>query len=215
MQRLDAHEWETRTGEILSQARTALRESKQKEVQDLDSQLADGLRSSQDPLSIALAGQYSAGKSTILKALTGRHDIETGAGITTTTTRTFDWNGVKMIDTPGIHTQVRPDHDGTAYRAISQADLLLCVITNELLDNHLADHFRKLAIDEGKGHEMILVVNKMDRTAEGNTPDSRAILSRDLRRPLHPFTPEALRTTFTDAMSYLQALVPFQVNRDG
>ena len=158
------------------------------------------------PISIALAGQYSAGKSTILKALTGRRDIATGAGITTETTRTFNWNGVNLIDTPGIHTQVRPEHDVTAYRAITGADLMLFVVTNELLDNCLAENFRKLAIGEDKGHEMILVVNKMNRAAAGNTQDSRAALTEDLKRPLHPFMPQDLRTTFTDAESYLQSL---------
>lgn len=205
MPELKMHEWERRTGEILSQARDALRESKQRKVQDLEGQLPDGTRSNEEPLTIAFAGQYSAGKSTILKALTGRRDIETGSGITTSATHTFDWNGVKVIDTPGIHTGLRPDHDATTYKAISQSDLLVFVITNELFDSHMGSHFRKLAIDQEKGHEMILVVNKMDRPAEGNTPQTRAVLTEDLRVPLHPFTPEELRITFTDAQSALKA----------
>ena len=206
MPNLKTHEWHRQTREILSQARNALRESKQQEVQDLEGRLPDGVESEGSPLTIAFAGQYSAGKSTILKVLTGREDIETGAGITTDAARIFDWNGVRIIDTPGIHTKVRPDHDTTAYRAISEADLLVFVITNELFDSHLADHFRKLAIDQGKGHEMILVVNKMDRAADGNGPESRAVLLEDLRGPLSPFTPEGLRVTFTDALSALEAL---------
>ena len=35
------------------------------------------------PLNIVFVGQYSAGKSTILRMLTGRDDIAVGAGITT------------------------------------------------------------------------------------------------------------------------------------
>ena len=79
------------------------------------------------------------------------------------------------------------------------------VITNELFDNHVADHFRKLAIDLEKGYETILVVNKMGRAAAGNTPAAREVISEDLRRPLAPFTPEDLRITFTDAASVLEA----------
>ena len=206
MPELKTHEWERRTGEILSQARDAFRESKHPEVQDLESQLPDGTANSEGPLTIAFAGQYSAGKSTIIKALTGNREIETGAGITTRTTQAFDWNGVKLIDTPGIHTELRPDHDATTYNAISQSDLLVFVITNELFDSHLGAHCRKLAIDLEKGHEMILVVNKMDRAAAGNTPCSRAVITEDLRAPLCPFTPEELRTTFIDAQSALKAL---------
>ena len=203
---LNTHELDRQIREILSQARDALRESKQQEVQDLEERLPDGTDSEGGPLTIAFAGQYSAGKSTILRVLTGREDIETGAGITTDATQDFDWNGVRIIDTPGIHTEVRPDHDSTAYKAISESDLLVFVITNELFDSYLADHFRKLAIDKGKGHEMILVVNKMGRAANGNGPESRAVLLEDLRGPLSPFTPEGLRVTFTDALSALEAL---------
>ena len=63
------------------------------------------------PISLVFAGQYSAGKSTILKALTGIPDIAVGAGITTQEAHSYDWNGIEVIDTPGIHTTLRPDHD--------------------------------------------------------------------------------------------------------
>ena len=117
----------------------------------------------------------------------------------------MEWNGVSVIDTPGVHTVIRPDHDVVTYDAISQADLLVFVITNELFDDHLGGHFRKLAIDREKGHEAILVVNKMGRAADGNTPETRRVIIEDLREPLAPFTPEELRITFTDAESALEA----------
>ena len=206
MQKLQTQRWGGKTQAILRQARRALLESNQQEVRDLVVQLPEDPATNQyAPISLAFAGQYSAGKSTILKALTGRQDIATGAGITTEQTQTLDWNGVKVIDTPGIHTAIRPDHDDIAYGAISQADLLVFVITNELFDDHLGNHFRKLAVDREKGHETILVVNKMGRTADGNTPETREVIVEDLRKPLAPFTPEGLRTTFTDAESALEA----------
>ena len=206
MQRLQTQEWGEKTQAILQRAHHALLESNQQEVRDLIGQLPEDHASNHDaPISLAFAGQYSAGKSTILKVLTGRQDIATGVGITTEQTLTLDWNGVKVIDTPGIHTAIRPDHDVVTYDAISQADLLVFVITNELFDDHLGSHFRKLTIDRGKGHETILVVNKMGRTADGNTSEARRVIIEDLRKPLEPFTPEELRTTFTDAESALEA----------
>ena len=42
------------------------------------------------PISIVFVGQYSAGKSTIIKALTGIKDIETGEGIKTLETHSYD-----------------------------------------------------------------------------------------------------------------------------
>ena len=206
MQRLQTQEWGEKTQAILEQAHDVLPESEQQAVRDLVGRLPEAHASNQDaPISLAVAGQYSAGKSTILKALTGRQDIATGAGITTEETQILDWNGVRVIDTPGIHTTIRPDHDVVTYDAISQADLLVFVITNELFDDHLGSHFRKLAVDREKGHETILVVNKMGRTAAGNTAEARRVIVEDLREPLAPLTPEGLRTTFTDAESALEA----------
>ena len=205
MEELQTQEWGEKTRALLDNARHALLESRQREVRDLVAQLPEDIAFNQDtPISVAFAGQYSAGKSTILKALTGQQDIVTGAGITTEETRVLEWNGVSVIDTPGVHTVIRPDHDVVTYDAISQADLLVFVITNELFDDHLGRHFRKLAIDREKGHEAILVVNKMGRTADGNTPETRRVISEDLRVPLAPFTPEELRITFTDAESALE-----------
>lgn len=156
---------------------------------------------------LVFAGQYSAGKSSILKMLTGRDDIEIGEGITTQQANTYIWNGIEVIDTPGIHTELRPDHDEISYKAISSADMLVFVVTNELFDSYIADHFRKLAIDKDKAGEMILVVNKMARAADGNSQSQKDIIRNDLCKVLSPYTPEQLRLSFLDAESYLDSIV--------
>lgn len=160
-----------------------------------------------DRIRLVFAGQYSAGKSSILKMLTGRSDIAVGAGITTQQVHTYDWNGIEVVDTPGIHTELRPDHDEASYEAIASADILVFVITNELFDSYIAEHFRKLAIDKDKASEMILVVNKMERAAEGNSAAQRAIICDDLRKVLTPYTPEQLSISFLDAESYLDGIL--------
>ena len=124
-----------------------------------------------DTIRLVFAGQYSAGKSSIIKMLTGRSDIVIGAGITTKQVHKYIWNGIEVVDTPGIHTELRPDHDEMSYDAIASADMLVFVVSNELFDSYMGTHFRKIAIDKDKAGEMILVVNKMERTAEGNTRD--------------------------------------------
>lgn len=169
----------------------------------VDLQLQDN---KSDTIRLVFAGQYSAGKSSILKMLTGRTDIVIGADITTQQAHTYDWNGIEVVDTPGIHTQLRPDHDEISYNAIASADMLVFVVTNELFDSYMADHFRKLAIDRDKAGEMILVVNKMDRTAEGNTREQQSIIREDLKKVLEPYTPEQLNLTFLDAESYLESV---------
>ena len=157
-------------------------------------------------IKLVFTGQYSAGKSSILKMLTKREDIEIGENITTEYVTSYDWNGLDVVDTPGIHTTLRPDHDELSYDAIASADMLVFVITNELFDSHIAAHFRKLAIDKDKAGEMILVVNKMTRTAEGNTEEQRDIIREDLKKVLAPYTPEQLNVSFLDAESYLNSI---------
>ena len=130
------------------------------------------------PISIVFVGQYSAGKSTIIKALTGIKDIETGEGIKTLETHSYDWNGIEVVDTPGINTTIRPDHDEISYKAIARADMLVYVITEELFDDFVGQNFRKLLLEKDKAAEMILVVNKMADI--GNTEENRLIKLKDM-----------------------------------
>lgn len=117
-------------------------------------------------LNIVFVGQYSAGKSSIIKMLTENKDIKIGAGITTQEYTPYEWNGIELVDTPGVQTGLREDHDAITEKAIKDADLIIYVITNELFNPTLIKYFRKLAYDMGKAEQMILVINKMDRGGE-------------------------------------------------
>lgn len=154
-------------------------------------------------ISIVFAGQYSAGKSTILKALTGIKSIETGIGITTQNAKEYDWNGLLVVDTPGIHTVLRPDHDEISYKAITNSDLLVYVVTQELFDDYIGSNFRDLLFAKDKAGEMVLVVNKM--ASIGNTRENQIIKLDDLRKVTDPLLPEQLRTVFIDAESYIDS----------
>ena len=157
---------------------------------------------------LVFVGQYSAGKSSILSMLTGNRDIKIGEGITTQQIAKYDWNGIEVIDTPGIHTELRPDHDAISYEAIASADLLVYVVSNELFDAHLGEKFRTVAIDKDKAGEMILVVNKMCRTSKGNVPEQQEVIKRadGLADVIEPYKPENLNISFLDAESYLDSL---------
>ncbi|WPC07739.1 GTPase [Globicatella sp. PHS-GS-PNBC-21-1553] len=168
------------------------------------SHLPKNVYESDKPISLVFAGQYSAGKSTILKALTGISSIATGEKITTQESQVYEWNGINVIDTPGIHTTLRPDHDDISYRAISNADMLVYVITHELFDSYIGQNFRKLLLDKDKAGEMILIVNKMADV--GNTIENQLIKLENLKIVTDPYTPEQLRTCFVDVESYLDSL---------
>jgi GTP-binding protein EngB required for normal cell division len=204
-EKFEPYQWTTIGNNLLFRSRQCLATAPSEKMQMLAGRVPAEILSSDKSVNLVFAGQYSAGKSSIMKVLTGREDIAIGAGITTEKTHTYDWGGITVVDTPGVHTQLRPDHDEITYRAIAGADLLVFVVTNELFDSHLAKHFRNLAIERDKAHEMMLVVNKMRRCAKGNSQEAQNVIREDLRKVLAPFTPEDLRTTFIDAEAALES----------
>lgn len=161
-----------------------------------------------EPFRIVFAGQYSAGKSSLVKALTGNSEIEIGQGVTTQTATSYPWHGMLIIDTPGIGTGIScyAEHDATSREAIFRADALVYVVTSEGFDNLIAEEFRNLIIDQDKAAETILVVNKMMDCADGNSVEQRAIIAGDLAEISYPYTPEDLHVVFVDAESYLESV---------
>lgn len=156
-------------------------------------------------IKLVFVGQYSAGKSSIIKMLTGE-DVAIGAAITTQDSTPYEWNGLEIIDTPGIHTELRPDHDEITYEQINHAALLIFVITNEGFSQRMGDHFRKLAIDQKRAANMVLVVNKMDRTALGNVSEQQQVIYEDLKKVTTPHDPKELFVSFVDTASYFKAM---------
>lgn len=156
---------------------------------------------------IVLVGQYSAGKSSILSILTGQQ-LEVGQGVTTNKCNFLDWNGIEVVDTPGIHTQKRPDHDEITYNAMSEADLIVFVCTAEGFSDGLGTHFRKLLIEKGKGNEMMLVFNKMEDSKYGNTKEGQEEFFKcDVLPVISPeYSAEDLFVTYIDTYSYLDSI---------
>ena len=150
---------------------------------------------------LVFVGQYGSGKSSIIKMLSGI-DTEIGAGIKTQKSHVYPWGDLEIVDTPGIHTEIRLDHDEKTYYEIDHAALLIFVVTNEGFDNQIGNHFRKLAVEQNRGKNMVLVVNKMDRTSLGNTPEQQAIIAQDLQKVITPFTAQDLYLSFLDTESY-------------
>lgn len=158
-----------------------------------------GASSDAPPLTIAFVGQYNAGKSTILRVLTGREDIVIDSDVCTDNVTAYDWNGVRLLDTPGVHAG-HPDHDEKTYATIDRADLLVFVVTNELFDETIGRHFRELAFSRQHARRMLLVVNKM-----GQDPGSPETKRADIEKVTSPLTLPDFRGVFIDARSSLEA----------
>lgn len=156
---------ETRT--LLKRTREAFSHSP--ETHDLVPQIDEILLANEQEteLRVALVGHYSAGKSTIVKALTGV-EVAIGAGVTTQKAATYTWKGLVVVDTPGIHADTDENsHDMLARNESVRADLVLFVLTGDLPGPRLAAHLQWLADPApaglGLAPKMAVIVNKMDR----------------------------------------------------
>lgn len=121
-------------------------------------------------LRVVLIGEYSAGKSSLVKALTGA-DVLIDADVATTDIAEFAWRGLSLVDTPGVQSDnVSTDHDRISREATIGADLVLFVVTNELFSPKLAGHLHYI-IDEsglGLGRKTAVIVNKIDRESNND-----------------------------------------------
>ena len=127
-------------------------------------------------LRIAVLGEYSSGKSSLIAALTGQ-EIEIDADIETEETCEYEYRGVSLVDTPGVQAQQEEGkHDKIAQDAVRGADLILFVVTNELFNDRLSDFLHYVIDDEhlGLAEKTMVVINKVDREPEGTMPQLKA-----------------------------------------
>ena len=155
-------------------------------------------------LSVAFVGQYSSGKSTIISALTGRRDIPINSDITTDKTISYNWHGVKLIDTPGLFTE-RQDHDQITYQAIAQADLLIFCLSSMLFDAVTVENFKQLAYAQGYRWKMMLVINKMSDEA-GDDQQKISAYRQSLAEALYPYSLDEFPISFIDGKDYCEGI---------
>ena len=155
-------------------------------------------------ITVAFVGQYNAGKSTTISALTGRRDIKIDSDIATDVTATYDWNSIKLIDTPGLFTD-REDHDEITYEAINKADLLVFCLTYMLFDSITVENFKKLAYEKGYRWKMMLLINKMSDEA-GEEALKIANYRKSLAEALKPYSLDEFPVCFIDAKDYCEGV---------
>lgn len=191
-----------RSKALLKGLKTALASSKQEQVSRLEADLDEISPASHgdEPVTLAFVGQYNAGKSTLIKGLTQNVDITIDADVCTTEVTAFDWGGLRVVDTPGIHAGF-PSHDDVTEQQVSRSHLLVFVITGELFGDDMAKYFRDLAFEKNYASKIMLVVNKMDQD-----PGSAEAKRGDIERVTRPKKIQEFRTVFVSGELYLDAL---------
>lgn len=154
----------------------------------------------EDKIRVVFIGQYTAGKSTIISALTSNKDIEIDSDIATSYTADYNWNGVTLTDTPGLYTE-NPEHDTRTIEMIKKSDLLIYCITSDLFNQYTKQDFEKWAFDVGYAGKMFLIVNKMSKEA-GEYDELVDNYSFSLNRAIVPHSISEFSYSFLDAKDY-------------
>lgn len=202
--KFEAKEISLRVDQVVQDLSKLLLKTDTPELDKLQENLLQDIKDHQesDALTVAFVGQYNAGKSTTISALTGRRDIRIDSDVATDKTSSYYWNGIKIIDTPGLFAD-REDHDEITYNAIARADLLVFCLTYMLFDSITAANFKKLAYENGYQWKMMLLVNKMSDEA-GENSQKIANYTESLAAALKPHNLNDFPLSFIDAKDYCE-----------
>ena len=158
-------------------------------------------------LTIALVGQYSSGKSTIVSALTGNKDIKIDANVSTDVVSEYEWHGIKLLDTPGILAGKCEQHDDRTKEALKNSDLIIYVITSQLFDDVIFNNFIDLAYNQLLKDKMLIVVNKMSMEA---SDDFGQLVNSYMTSLSHIFEERGYKfdfpVAFIDAADYIEGV---------
>lgn len=156
-------------------------------------------------LSLAFSGQYSAGKSTIISALTGDKTIRISADVATDEVKAYRWREIELWDTPGLYAD-RADHTAKAEQAQREADLIVYCLTTNLFDNVTASDFRSLAFEKGFAPKLFLLINKLSMEDVDDTDSYLLNLTSSIDRTLSPHRLSEFNHAFIDAQDYRDGL---------
>jgi small GTP-binding protein len=201
---LEAEEINLKITPLIAELSKLLLEIDIEEFDRVQQSLIEDIKEHQEraALTVAFVGQYNAGKSTTISALTGRRDIRIDSDVATNETSVYQWNGIKVIDTPGLFAD-RSDHDEITYNAIERADLLVFCLTYMLFDSITASNFKKLAYERDYHWKMMLLVNKMSDEA-GDELQKIASYKESLALALEPKKLDEIPLSFIDAKDYCE-----------
>lgn len=150
---------------------------------------------------VVIIGQYDAGKSTIISALTGRADIIIDSDVATTETCDYPWGGVLLTDTPGLQAD-KPEHDAITLDMIKAADLLVYCVTSDLFNQYTSKDFCELAFGNNSyARKMFLIINKMSKEA-GEFDSLKENYEVSINKAINPHSIKELPCSFVDAKDY-------------
>jgi hypothetical protein len=107
---------------------------------------------------VTLFGRTKAGKSTIREALTNGNGNTIGKGSQRTTrdVRTYYWNNLRILDTPGFDAYEGVEDEKIAFSQVDETDLILFLVTSDSIEE---SEFEKLALLRRENKPVIILLN--------------------------------------------------------
>ena len=107
---------------------------------------------------VTLFGRTKAGKSTIREALTNGDGSSIGKGSQRTTrdVKEYNWNYLRILDTPGFDAYEGDEDTKIAFSQIDETDIILFLATS---DNIEESEFEKLAMLRSENKPVIILLN--------------------------------------------------------
>lgn len=145
-----------------------------------------------DAVTLAFVGEYNAGKTSIINLLTN-NDYLVSSNVGTLNATKTQWNDYIIIDTPGMGGG-RPEHDEETKKWLAEADLLIYILTTDLLTNFSGERFSNIIKNFNRNQELMLVMNMIDQ--EGNDIE---VYKEELQSFIEPIPLSEFYPTFISA----------------
>jgi len=107
---------------------------------------------------VTLFGRTKAGKSTIREALTNGDGSTIGKGSQRTTrdVNVYNWNHLRILDTPGLDAYKGEEDENIAFSQVDETDLILFLVTSDSIEE---SEFEKLASLRRENKPVIILLN--------------------------------------------------------
>jgi len=136
---------------------------------------------------LVVVGEFNAGKSAFINALTGERRMEEGVTPTTAQVTPVRFDDINIVDTPGTNAVIR-EHEEITSRFVPRADLVLFVTSADRPFTETERAFLEQIRDWGK--KVVVVINKVDiLSSEKELGEVRTYVADNARRLLG-VTPE-------------------------
>jgi len=136
---------------------------------------------------LVVVGEFNAGKSAFINALTGERRMEEGVTPTTAKVTPARYEDINIVDTPGTNAVIR-EHEQITAEYVPRADLVLFVTSADRPFTETERAFLEQIRDWGK--KVVVVINKVDILVdEKELAEVRAYVADNARRLLG-VTPE-------------------------